>query len=161
MNVDFSPVKIGLVLVFLGLLFGIGLGASFGIKEEAFKGYISDQVDANPQVHDEKSKTKIWRYAQRAHFHALGISAFLLGLIILLLMSAATDKAKQVASIFLGLGTFYPMAWFSMFILAPSLGRGPAHDHIVTHVFVYVGVIGILVGLALVCRAVFFTKSQT
>ncbi|MCH8930735.1 MAG: hypothetical protein IIA98_07455 [Proteobacteria bacterium] len=33
-----------------------------------------------------------------------------------------------------------------MFLLAPSMGRGAAHDHILTEFFVYIGVGGILIG---------------
>ncbi len=46
----------------------------------------------------------------------------------------------------IGLGSFYPFAWFSMFFLAPLIGRDPAHEHILTNLFTFVGVGGILLG---------------
>jgi len=33
-----------------------------------------------------------------------------------------------------------------MFLLAPSMGRGAAHDHILTELFTFVSVGGILIG---------------
>ncbi|GJL66153.1 MAG: hypothetical protein NPIRA05_11240 [Nitrospirales bacterium] len=79
MEKELSTVKIGLALVLLGLLFGVGMGIVFGVNEDLFKDYIAQGITANPDVHDAKSPDKIWRYAQRAHFHATGIAAFSLG----------------------------------------------------------------------------------
>ena len=71
----------------LSLSFGIGLGVTFGVAEDSIKSYISDAVAANPEVHDDESHKKIWRYAQRAHFHATGVAAFSIGLILLIMFS--------------------------------------------------------------------------
>jgi threonine dehydratase len=43
-----------------------------------------------------------------------------------------------------------------MFILAPSLGRSAAHNHIITEIFVYIGVGGLLAGIAMLCANLFF-----
>ena len=67
MHEELQKVKIGLALVLLSLAFGVGMGISFGLNEDAYKSHIAEQVQAHPEVHDEKSKDKIWRYAQRAH----------------------------------------------------------------------------------------------
>lgn len=146
MSKELEIVKIGLALVLLGLLFGVGMGISFGVNEDAYKDFIAEGIKANPAVHDEKSQDKIWRYAQRTHFHATGISAFSLGLIILLILSDMRKKLKAASSILIGLGSFYPLTWFTMFLLAPSMGRGPAHEHILTNIFTYISVVGLLLG---------------
>ena len=146
MSAELSAVKAGLAIVLVGLFFGIALGISFGVSEDAFKDYVAEGIAAHPQVHDEDSKDKIWRYAQRAHFHAGGVSAFCLGLIILVMFSDLRPRLKSVSSILLGLGSLYPLAWLSMFFLAPSIGRDPAHEHILTQLLTYVGVGGILLG---------------
>ncbi len=146
MSAELSTVKVGLAIVLLGLFFSIALGISFGVNEDAFKDYVAEGIAAHPEVHDEDSKDKIWRYAQRAHFHAGGVSAFCLGLIILLMFSKLRPKLRSVSSILIGLGSFYPLAWLSMFFLAPSIGRDPAHEHILTQLLAYVGVGGILLG---------------
>jgi len=155
MNNELKLVKVGLGLVVFGLLFGIVMGMTFGINEDIFKNYITEGIAANPTVHDAKSPDKIWRYAQRAHFHATGIAAFALGLVFLVMFSDLKPKMKTASSFFLGLSSFYPLAWLTMYILAPSLGRGAAHSHIVTETFASIGMGGLLVGCFLVLGNVF------
>jgi len=156
MSTEISTVKIGLFLVMLTLLFGIGLGVGFGVAEESIQTYISDGVASHAGMHDEKSNGKIWRYAQRAHFHAVGIAAFSIGLVLLVMFSTLKNNLKTVAAVLIGLGGFYPLSWFTMFILAPSLGRSAAHNHIITEIFVYIGVGGLLAGIAMLCANLFF-----
>jgi hypothetical protein len=153
---EITSVKFGLALVFLGLIFGIGVGISFGINEDIYKSYISEEIQAHPQVHDEKSKDKIWRYAQRAHFHATGVAAFSLGLIILIMFSDMKATLKTVSSILIGLGSFYPLSWFAMFLLALSIGRDPAHQHFLTEILTYIGVGGLSLGILMLIANLFF-----
>jgi hypothetical protein len=146
MSVELSAIKAGLAIVLLGLFFNVALGISFGLNEDAFKDYAAEGIAAHPEVHDKKSSDKIWRYVQRAHFHAGGISAFCLGLIILVMFSDMRLRLKNISSILIGLGSFYPLAWLNMFFLAPSIGRGAAHEHILTKLLTFVGVGGLLLG---------------
>jgi hypothetical protein len=156
MSIELANVKTGLAIVFLGLFFSVALGISFGVNEDAYKDFVADGIAAHPEVHDEKSKDKIWRYAQRTHFHAGGISAFCLGLIILVMISDLRPRWQGISSILIGLGSFYPLAWLSMFFLAPSIGRGPAHEHIFTKLLTFVGVGGILLGSFFLLGNLFF-----
>ena len=142
-------IKYGLALVMLGLLFGIGLGVTFGVNEVLFEEYVAQGIAAHPEVHDAKSQDKIWRYAQRAHFHATGIAAFSIGLLLLVSASSLKKRFKKIAAVFIGLGGFYPLSWLSMFLLAPSIGRDAAHSHPITELFAYIGVGGLLLGLAI------------
>ena len=141
------PVRWGLVLVILGLVFGFGLGVSFGIAEDVYKDYVAQGIAAHPEHHDAKSPDKIWRYAQRAHFHATGIAAFSLGLVLLTAWSSLRPGLKAATAISIGLGGLYPLSWFTMFLLAPSIGRGAAHEHIATELFTYLGVAGLALGI--------------
>lgn len=158
MNLEnqFGLIRSGLLVTLFFMVFGVGMGVAFGLQEDAFKGYIAETVDANPQVHDEKSKNKIWRYAQRAHFHSTGISAMSLGLLAVLMFCRIKKSLMPTASVLIGLGGVYPLAWFSMFYLAPTIGRSAAHDHIVTEVFTYVGVIGLVGGLLILLANLLF-----
>jgi len=155
MNRELNTVKAGLFLVMLTLIFGIGMGVVFGVNEDSVKSYITEGVAAHPDVHDDQSSSKIWRYAQRAHFHATGIAAFSIGLLLLIMHSSLGSKLKAVAAVLVGLGGAYPLAWFSMFVLAPSIGRSAAHHHIVTEMFTYIGVGGLLTGIAILCANMF------
>lgn len=156
MSSKLSTVRAGLAIVLLGLLFGISLGISFGLNEDVFKDYVAEGVSAHPELHDESSEDKIWRYAQRTHFHAGGIAAFCLGLIILLMFSDLAPKLQRASAILIGLGSFYPLAWLSMFFLAPLIGRGPAHEHIMTKLFTYAGVGGLLLGSFILLANLYF-----
>ena len=156
MNEEIKTVKIGLFLVMLSLFFGIGFGIYFGVAEDSVKSYISEGIASHGEVHDSKSPKKIWRYAQRSHFHASGISAFSLGLILLIMFSSLKKKLKTVSSIFVGLSGLYSMSWFTMFLLAPSMGRSAAHHHIITELFVFIGTAGLLLGMAILCANLFF-----
>ena len=146
MSAELSTVKIGLAIVLLGLFFSVGMGISFGVNEDAYKNYVAEGVAAHPELHNASSEDKIWRYAQRAHFHAGGIAAFALGLIILVTLSDMKSRAKTRSSILISLSSFYPLAWLSMFFLSPGIGRGAAHEHILTKLFTLIGVAGLLIG---------------
>lgn len=155
MNEEIKVVRIGLFLVMLTLVFGVSLGIGFGVGEDSIQTYISNGVASHADVHDEQSNAKIWRYAQRAHFHSTGIAAFSLGLVLLIMHSSLKRKLKTVAAIFVGLGGLYPQSWFTMFLLAPSIGRSAAHNHFITEMFVYIGVGGLLLGIAMLCANLF------
>ncbi len=159
-SIDLSPVKIGLFLALLLLFFGLSMGIGFGIAEDSFKDFIAQGIATYPDVHDDKSASKIWRYAQRAHFHATGISAFSLVLILLVLFSSLKDRMKTIASTAIGLVGLYPLAWFTMFILSPTIGRSAAHHHIITEILTYVGTGGLLVGLAILFSNLFLGLFQ-
>ena len=156
MQNNLSNIKIGLAVVLCGLLFGISLGIAFGINEEMFEHYVAQGIAAHPELHDANSPEKIWRYAQRAHFHATGIAAFSIGLLLLISMSNLKKSLKQITAILVSLGSLYPFAWLTMFIVAPSIGREAAHAHPVTELLTFVGVGGLLLGLAILLANLFF-----
>ncbi len=155
MNINLTNVKIGLALVMCGLLFGIGLGITFGINEEMFEHYIAQGIAVHPELHDANSPEKIWRYAQRAHFHATGIAAFSIGLLLLVSASNLKQSLKPITAILISLGSLYPFAWLTMFIVAPSIGRKAAHTHPVTELLTYIGVGGLLLGIAILLANLF------
>jgi len=151
-----ETIRTGLALVMAGLIFGIGLGITFGVNEDVFKDYVAEGVAAYPQVHDEKSESKIWRYVQRAHFHATGIAAFSIGLLLLAAGSSLSAGLKKIVAVLIGLGSLYPLAWFNMFLMAPRIGRDAAHEHILTEVLTYIGVGALVTGLLLLLLNVLF-----
>jgi len=155
MLADLTYVKPGLALVLAGLLFGIGMGVSLGVNEDIYQDYIATEVAAHPELHDDRSKDKIWRYAQRAHFHAMGVAAFSIGLVLLVMVSSLKNRLKTMSALLIGLGSLFPLAWFTMYWLAPTIGRGPAHDHILTELLTYLGVGGLLAGLLILMANLF------
>lgn len=156
MSANISNIRAGLAIVLLGLFCSIGLGISFGIDEDMYQDYVAQGIAEHPELHNEASADKIWRYALRTHFHAGGIAAFCLGLVILVMMSSLSKKMQAAAALLIGLGSFYPFAWLSMFYLSPSMGRGAAHEHILTKLFTFVGVGGLLAGSFILIANLFF-----
>ena len=156
MKFHLSTIKLGLALVLFGLTFGIIMGIGLGVNEDSFKNFIADGIATHPQVHDAKSQDKIWRYAQRAHFHSTGIAAFSIGLLLLVSVSTLGCKLKTITSTLIGLGFLYPFSWFTMFLLAPSIGRSAAHSHIITEAFTYIGVGALVIGLMILVANIFF-----
>lgn len=156
MAANLGVVKAGLALVLMGLLFGVSLGIAFGTNEDGIQEFIAEGIAAHPELHTPKSKDSIWRYAQRAHFHATGIAAYSLGLIALVVFSGLTARYKSLCALLIGCGAFYPLSWFTMFLLAPAIGREAAHNHVFTEAFAYLGVGGTLAGLLLLAANLFF-----
>lgn len=156
LNIDLKVIKIGLLITLLSLVFGIGLGIVFGAKEEVFKNYISQNIQENPTVHDDKSKDKIWRYVQRAHFHSTGIAAYSLALLLIILVSKMKENVKRLSSTLIGVGTLYSFSWYLMFYLAPTIGRDAAHSHILTESIVYISTGAFLIGLFMIFGSLFF-----
>ncbi len=94
MGFDIGVLRVGLILSMLTLIFGISMGVMFGTNEGAVKQFISDGIATHPAQHDEKSQSKIWRYAQRSHFHATGVAGFALVLILLTGLTSLSRKLK-------------------------------------------------------------------
>ncbi|GJL66154.1 MAG: hypothetical protein NPIRA05_11250 [Nitrospirales bacterium] len=71
------------------------------------------------------------------------------------MFSTLKPTYKKASAILLGLSSFYPLSWYTMFWLAPSIGRGSAHGHTLTESFVYIGVGGLLLGVIFLCANLF------
>lgn len=156
MQGQLASVRWGLALVLLCLMVGIGMGISFGVNEELYQNFIANGIAAHPQLHDKASQGFIWRWALRAHFHAAGIGAFSIGLVILVALSGMSDARKQITAVLIGLGGLYPMAWFVMFCVAPSIGRKAARHHWLVETLTYVSLGGLLLGLLFLFMGLFF-----
>jgi len=153
---DIQAIRPGLILAMLTLIFGISMGVLFGANEDAVKGYIEQGITTNTDVHDEKSASKIWRYAQRAHFHATGVGAFSLAMILLVGLTSMTRRYKKITATLIGVGSMYSLSWLMMFLLSPSIGRSAAHHSILTEVITKITVGSMLLGVALLCMHLLF-----
>ncbi len=151
-------VRPGLALALLTLLFGIFLGIAFGSNEDSIKDGIKSQVRAHAELHKSinRSSDRIWRYQQRAHFHATGIGAFTLGLMLLLAFTGMRPWLKMLTSLPIGLGGVYALGWFNLYRLSPGMGTEAAHHAFATEAAVYLGVGGLLLGMALLILNLLF-----
>jgi hypothetical protein len=157
MAIDLKPVKIGLALAILTILFGLVLGALFGLNEDMFQNYIQSGIAANPQFFADAAQEQetIWRWVQRAHFHAGGIGAFSLGLVILTALTNMSERRKQITAALIGLSVFYPLSWFSLFLYAPHIGRTAAHSAFIPELFVDIGVGALSLGFLSLIHSLF------
>ncbi|MBF0446667.1 MAG: hypothetical protein HQL67_00555 [Magnetococcales bacterium] len=160
MKNQLSSIRFGLIISMLTLFFGLGMGMLFGMKEDAVKNWIDEGIAQHSSLHDSKSPAKIWRYAQRAHFHAMGIGAATIALILVVGYSDLRRKLKTITAILIGLGGLYPLAWFSMFLLGPSMGREAAHHAFITEFWTHLGVGSLFVGMLILFSHILFGIGQ-
>ena len=133
-TVDISSVRIGIVLALLTLLYGFGLGGTFGAFEDNIKGTleasamaVKDTVYQGDEAAMKKITAKSWTYMKRAHLHANGLGTAALAIIFVLAGTRASSRVRGVISTALGLGAFgYASFWMFAALTAPALGS--THD---------------------------------
>ncbi|MEP9410556.1 MAG: hypothetical protein HRF42_04005 [Candidatus Brocadia sp.] len=121
---------IGIVLSLLTLFYGFGLGAAFGVAEDGIKESLKKSAQANEAVYNgdnagmSKVTEKAWIYFKRAHFHATGMGAASLAMIIFLsLIKQQGTITSMVTATGLGAGAMgYSAFWMLAGIKAPVLG---------------------------------------
>ncbi len=121
---------IGIVLSMITLLYGFGMGATFGVAEDKIKGTLNtsaEEVFASVYKSDQAKMSKItkksWIYFKRAHLHANGMGTAALAMIILLSFSNHLKTCQVITSIALGLGGLgYSSFWMFAGMAAPGLG---------------------------------------
>ncbi len=162
-SIDLAPVRIGLALAILTLLLNIGLGSAFGLFEEPIRAYIREGIAANPSLFKDAAREGdfIWRWIQRAHFHAGGIGAYVLGLVILTAISSMSVMQKRVTSILLGLSICYPLAWLMMYVYAPWVGRPVAHHLPIVEALTDIGVGSLCLGILSLLWGVFIKRGPS
>ncbi len=131
---DFTHVKIGIILAFLAILLGGGLGLSFGCCEDSLKGGLrSSAYDVLKQKYgDDLEKAnkvikKSWVYYKRAHLHSqtMGVMAIVFSLLVVWLnFKPIFQKGISILS---GLGSLgYGLFWLFAGMRAPGLGSTSA-----------------------------------
>ncbi len=127
---DLANMRYGLLFALITLLYGFGLGATFGIYEDGIKGYLQEQADAvlvpvydGDRAKVEKITSKSWVYFKRAHIHANGLGTTSLALILVLCYLPVRARLKSATALMLGIGSLgYSMFWMFAGMRAPGLG---------------------------------------
>lgn len=132
--------KIPFFLSILGMLGGVFIAILFGADESLFKKRIAAGLEKNVKIQSiqdtEKKQEMInaeadknWRYYQRYHFHANGISGLCLALLILLGFVQAKPREKFIAGYLVSVGGFlYPFVWLFAALYGPEMGRSEAKE---------------------------------
>jgi hypothetical protein len=132
--------KVPFLLAILGMVGGVFIAILFGVNEDIFKDRIQAGLAQNVKIQamaegPEKSakisseSEKNWRYYQRFHFHATGIGAMMIGLLIFLMFVDAPTKLTATASYLVAVGGFlYPFVWLFAGMYGPEMGRSEAKE---------------------------------
>lgn len=154
--------KLPFLLTLIAMIGGVFIAIIFGANEAFFKDRITQglakntkiQSISNEQSRSDKIKSesdKNWRYYQRYHFHANGIAALTLALLIFLAFVEASSKEILAASYMISVGgILYPFVWLFAAIYGPEMGREEAKEAFA--IFGYMGgvhLIGIIYALYL------------
>lgn len=124
-----KPLWIGIVLALLTLLYGFGLGVTFGVAEDKIKDSLNssaqevvDSVYKNDDAKIAKITKKSWIYFKRAHLHANGMGTAALAMIMLISFSSLFTTGRTITAIALGLGGLgYSSFWMFAGMKAPGL----------------------------------------
>lgn len=141
--------KIPFLLALLSMIGGVFIAILFGVNEEMFIKKIEAGLERNnkiQQIADPienankiKSETeKNWRYYQRFHFHATGIGAMTLAILLFLLQLNISAKAFYAPAYLVSIGGFlYPYVWLFAGLYGPEMGRSEAKE-----AFAFLGYMG-------------------
>lgn len=98
-----------------------------GLEKNSSIQSIQDPVEKEAKIKSESEKN--WRYYQRFHFHATGIGAMIMGLLLFLTQLNAPARSISVASYLISTGGFlYPFVWLFAGIFGPEMGRSQAKE---------------------------------
>ncbi|HXZ26342.1 MAG TPA: hypothetical protein VEI24_08990 [Nitrospiria bacterium] len=129
-----APVMPGLIISFFAIVVGTSLGMAFGLYEEPIRDYLTTQIKAHPEAHDQapdavnRDVNKAWRDIQRAHFHSQGLGALGVGIILVLSLSWVSAPVKRWVALATGLGALlYPFCWLLMGLRVGPMGAEAAH----------------------------------
>jgi len=132
--------KIPFFLAILSMIGGVFISILFAVNEEMFIRRIHAGLEKNikiQQISGEQERLakitteteKNWRYYQRFHFHATGIGAMMLGLLLFLSSLNAPSSFVIVAKYMVSIGGFlYPFVWLFAGIYGPEMGRSEAKE---------------------------------
>ncbi len=149
--------KFPFILALLSIVGGVVISVLFGINEEIFKDRISIGLEKNVkinQIQDPLKKADVlkteadknWRYYQRFHFHATGIGAMMMGVLLFISRLQAPRKQINIASYLIAVGgTFYPFLWLFAGLYGPEIGRSEAKEAFA--LFGYMGGVFLLGGI--------------
>ncbi len=132
--------KIPFALAVLSMVGGVFISILFGVNEEMFIHRIQAGLEKNVKIQqitdpaEKEAKIKAetdknWRYYQRFHFHATGIGAMMMGLLIFLLQLKISNKSFYPPAYLVSIGGFlYPFVWLFAGIYGPEMGRTEAKE---------------------------------
>ncbi len=157
--------KIPFLLAILAMVGGTFIAILFATNDEGFHTKIKVGLEKNAKIMEitdpakreekiSKDSGRFWKYYQRFHFHATGIGAMMMGLLLLLTRLSAPAKFVTLSSYMVSVGGFlYPFVWLFAGIYGPEMGGDEAKEAFA--IFGYMGglfLVGALLTLVLALR---------
>ncbi|MBR9729147.1 hypothetical protein ACFOD0_16780 [Shewanella intestini] len=147
---NIKPIRIGIMLCLVTILFGYILGGAFGAANSTIKGYFHQQVYVTHAQNFTSEQDKVTAYnkakayIKRAHLHSGAIGSAALVTILALGFCGVSERKKKLTSIMIGFGAsgYGVFVWTLMALMTPMIGKSAAHE--------LVAVLAIPTGLALV-----------
>lgn len=164
--------KIPFLLAILSIVGGVFISILFAVNEEMFVQRIHAGLEKNVTIQQMENPSekaakisseteKSWRYYQRFHFHATGIGAMMLGLLLFLAQLNAPRNLVNVGAYLVSVGGFlYPFVWLFAGIYGPEMGRAEAKEAFA--LFGYMGGLFLVGGLWTLALGLYYElKSST
>ncbi len=157
--------KIPFLMAILSMVGGTFIAILFATNDEGFHTKIKVGLEKNAKIMEitdpakreekiSKDSGRFWKYYQRFHFHATGIGAMMMGLLLLLTRLSAPAKFVTLSSYMVSVGGFlYPFVWLFAGIYGPEMGGDQAKEAFA--IFGYMGglfLVGALLTLVLALR---------
>lgn len=167
------PMRVGVTLAVLSIVFGFGLGGVFGLFEHPIKDHLKAEAEAvrdsvyhNDDAAMKKVTDKAWAYFKRAHLHGGGIGAAALALILLMsFFDRSSRLVRTLGSAALGAGALgYSLFWMLAALRAPGLGStGLAKESLQWLALPSAGLalLGLLTSLVLLVHGSFIVKRSS
>ena len=165
------PVRIGILLAVMSIMFGFSVGIVFGGFDTILRNVLKAKAEAvlvtvyNNDIDKMRSILNMsGGLIKMAHIHANGLGISSLALIFMMILFCPDGKAKDSASVCLGLGALgYSTFWLFAGLKAPGLGSTQlAHDslHLLAIPAAAMSVAGLLLTFGLFVRAAFIKKKE-
>lgn len=140
-----KPVRYGILLGLIGLVFGIGWAFFIALNEESIGKGLDAAMKQDIIQREEVMKVSLKRLGM-GHSHSMALGLLTIAVSLVLASIGAPYKVKVAGSLLLGFGgLIFPAAWIIMGYRTPLLGPNGAHESIIP--MAGVGVILILSGL--------------
>lgn len=140
-----KPVRHGILIGLLGLIFGIGWAFWLALGQETIMNKLNATMAQDAVQKEDVIKVSFKRLGM-GHSHSMGLGLVAIAVSFILAFTTAPNKLKAAGSLLSGLGgIIFPVAWIIMGCKTPALGIDGAHAAVTP--LAGIGVILILSGL--------------
>lgn len=127
------PILVGLLFSFTAVFLGEAAGLAFSRYKNQIQETFQEEIRSHKQDvflrerEIERAVSDTWLYAKRFHYHAMGLGALSIAMILALALTWVSDSVKRALSVALGAGAvLIPSGWFLMALKTSYMGTAAA-----------------------------------